>query len=139
MPEDLALLALIEKHRPKPKRKADGGLVPELLKLAAFKPHVKLYRNNVGCLQDRHGNFVTYGLCVGSSDLIGYKSRIITQADVGTRIAQFCAIEVKRPKFIKQREGKETRRQVSFLDQCRAAGAIAVCVRTVEELEAALR
>lgn len=133
MPDDTALLALIARHRPKPRAKTDGGLVPQLLKLAAFKPDVKLWRNNVGALQDRHGNYVTYGLCVGSSDLIGYKSIIITPAMVGQRLAQFVAIEAKAP------SGKLRDRQLLFLEQCRAAGAIAACVRSIEEMEAALR
>lgn len=133
MPEDTNLLALIEKHRPKPRAKADGGLVPQLLKLAAYKPDVKLYRNNTGVLQDRNGRHVTYGLCVGSSDLIGYKSLIITPSMVGQRFAQFVAVEAKAPK------GQLRDKQVLFLEQCRAAGAIAVCVRSVDELEAALR
>ncbi len=133
MPEDARLLALIERYKPKPKRKADGGLVPALLKLAAFKPHVKLYRNNVGTLRDRFGNYVTYGLCNGSGDLIGYRSLIVTQAMVGTRIAQFVSIEAKSAR------GQLRESQRVWMEQCRAAGALAVCVRSVEDLDAALR
>jgi hypothetical protein len=32
---------------------------------------VRLWRNNVGALRDERGRLVTYGLCKGSSDLIG--------------------------------------------------------------------
>lgn len=134
MPEDTALLALIEKHRPKPKPKgAETSLVAALLKRAAFMPTVMLRRNNVGVLKDRNGRYVSYGLGIGSSDLVGYQSVTITQAMVGQRFARFVACEAKAP------SGELRDRQVAFLEQCRAAGAIAVCVRTVEELEEALR
>lgn len=154
MPEDPRLLALLDhyaqrnqhskvqivqreiKRRSPPRRKKKGvetSLVAALLKRVGYLPLVRLWRNNVGCLQDRHGRYVTYGLCVGSSDLIGYKVVTITPAMVGQPIAQFVAIEAKTPK------GGMTDRQSLFLEQCKAAGAVAVCVRSVEEAERALR
>ena len=40
---------------------------------------------------------VAYGLHVGSSDLIGWNSLLITQEHVGRRLAIFSALEVKKP------------------------------------------
>lgn len=80
---------------------------------------VRLWRNNVGVLRDRTGAFVTYGLCPGSSDLIGYKSVTVTQDMVGTRIAIFCALEGKR-----DARSKPTKLQQQFIDVVRQAGGI---------------
>jgi hypothetical protein len=55
----------------------------------------RLFRNNVGRLHDRNGRVVTYGLCVGSSDLIGYVPVTIRPEHVGQTLAVFVAIEAK--------------------------------------------
>ncbi len=90
----------------------------------------KLFRNNVGTLKDRNGTYVTYGLCKGSADLIGWKTVKITQEMVGTEIAQFVAIEVKRP------GGYPTVAQLNFLNAVHRAGGIAnVCHSTSEALD----
>lgn len=71
---------------------------------AAQKRSVYLFRNNVGATITDTGSFVRYGLAndtpamnkaVKSGDLIGFRVRLITQADVGTRIAQFVSRECK--------------------------------------------
>jgi hypothetical protein len=59
--------------------------------------NVRLWRNNNGVLQDKHGGYVQFGLAPGSHDLIGLKSVVITPQMVGQRIAQFVSIEVKDP------------------------------------------
>ena len=51
--------------------------------------NARLFRNNVGVLTDARGQHVTYGLCVGSSDLIGDYPL--------DGVAVFMAVEVKRP------------------------------------------
>lgn len=88
---------------------------------------VRLWRNNVGVLQDRTGGFVTYGLCPGSSDLIGYKSVVITNDMVGMRVAVFCALEGKR-----DRRTKPTRMQQDFINLVISAGGIAGVFTDVE-------
>lgn len=50
-------------------------------------PFVRLYRNNVGTLNDRNGTPVSYGLALGSADTIG----IVAPA------GRFLSIEWKRP------------------------------------------
>lgn len=72
---------------------------------AAQRRNVYLFRNNVGAGTLDNGSFVRWGLAndseamnkaVKSADLIGFRDRLITQADVGTHIAQFVSREVKR-------------------------------------------
>jgi hypothetical protein len=39
----------------------------------------RLFRNNVGKLQDKNGRWVAFGLCKGSADLIGiHKGRLLS-------------------------------------------------------------
>ncbi len=128
LPEDLYLQKLIAHHTPKPKRKTDDGLVPKLIE-RALELGARLYRNNVGTLRDRFGHYVTYGLCVGSSDLIGYTKRVIQPQDVGRTVAVFTAIEAKSA------SGRASDRQVAFVERVRADGGIAQIVRSVQELE----
>lgn len=133
MPEDDRLKALIALHTPLPKRKSnDGGILPALIKRAS-ELGAKLWRNNVGTLQDRHGNYVSYGLCVGSSDLIGYTQVLITPDMIGRVVAVFTAIEAKAAR------GTATDRQVAFVGKVRADGGIAQIVRSVQELEYTLK
>ena len=69
------------------------------------------------------GRRIRFGLCDGSSDLIGWRSLRITSEMVGQSIAQFCACEVKT-------EGVAmTREQINFLAQVRKAGGFSTIVR----------
>lgn len=69
-----------------------------------------IFRNNVGqawagkskrlssgdvLIQDPYP--ISFGLCTGSSDLIGYTSVVITPEMLGKKVAIFTALEVKRP------------------------------------------
>jgi hypothetical protein len=73
----------------------------------------------------RQGRPLHAGLCVGSSDLIGYR-----QVD---GIAQFVALEVKSA------TGRATKEQVQFLDHIQAAGGLAGIARSVDDAAAILR
>jgi hypothetical protein len=88
----------------------------------------RLYRNNVGRLQAKTGQWVQYGLCVGSSDLIGWRTRVVTPDMVGQPIAQFVAVEVKTD------TGTLTEEQIAFLATVRLAGGVAMMVRSEGEL-----
>lgn len=68
------------------------------LQLARLKLSEKgetLWRNSVGQYTDTNGHVIRYGLCVGSSDLIGFRPVLITPEMAGIIIAQFVAREVK--------------------------------------------
>ncbi len=108
--------------------------------LTLSKGAARLFRNNVGSawqgkffyrpdesIQIVRPQRVTYGLCEGSSDLIGWRSRIITEEDVGKRFAQFVAIEVKSP------TGSVSKTQRAFVDAVKNAGGIAGIARSVPD------
>ena len=84
-------------------------------------PRVILWRNDVGSVERKLPNGRTihtrYGLCVGSSDLIG----ILRPS------GRFIAIELKTE------TGRPTEEQVLFLDLVRRAGGFACIVRSVDE------
>ena len=91
---------------------------------------VRLWRNNVGVAMYPDGSRVVYGLCPGSSDLIGYRTVEVTPAMVGQRVAVFVAVEVKAP------GGRLTAEQAHFLATVTAAGGIGVEARSAEQAAA---
>jgi hypothetical protein len=117
--------------------------------LACGSGDVRLWRNNVGTgwagqatkvtpgnlravsqalrpgdVVIRQGRPLHAGLCVGSSDLIGYR-----QVD---GVAQFVALEVKSP------TGRATKEQTQFLEHINGAGGCAGIVRSVEDAHTVL-
>jgi hypothetical protein len=78
-----------------------------------------------GDLVVRNARPLHAGLCVGSSDLIGYRR-------VGN-LAQFVALEVKSA------TGRATPEQTRFLDHISSAGGCAAVVRSVADADAVLR
>lgn len=87
-----------------------------MVRLEASQKGVKLFRNNVGALQDKTGRLVRYGLAndsqqmnevIKSHDLIGWRRRLIEPWMVGHVIAQFTAREVKAPGWQYTGEGRE--------------------------------
>ena len=125
-------------------------VIQQQILLAHGSGSVRLWRNNVGTgwagqatkvtggnlravsqalrpgdVVIRQGRPLHAGLCVGSSDLIGYR-----QVD---GIAQFVALEVKSA------TGRATKEQVQFLDHIQAAGGLAGIARSVDDAAAILR
>lgn len=98
--------------------------------LAASKiPGVRLFRNNTGF--DATAK-VRYGLCVGSSDLIGWKTITIEPKHVGQRVAIFVALEVKTE------SGRPTKDQLNFIDVVDNSGGHAGIVRSAKDAEVLL-
>lgn len=106
---------------------------------------VRLFRNNTGTawmgpyLFDGSGAViitrptrVAFGLVAGSSDLIGWRTRIITQDMVGKKVAQFVAVEVKSP------NGKPSDSQKNFLAAAKAAGALCGVAKSEDDVVAIL-
>jgi hypothetical protein len=117
--------------------------------LACGSGNVRLWRNNVGTgwagqatkvtpgnlraiaaglrpgdVVIRQGRPLHAGLCVGSSDLIGYR--------VVDRVAQFVALEVKSA------TGRPTAQQTQFLEHINDVGGCAGIVRSVEDAHTVL-
>jgi len=89
--------------------------------IALSKAGATVWRQNTGALQDKSGRLVRYGLCVGSSDVIGICPD-----------GRFLAIEVKA------QGGRVTPEQVKFLDAVKAKGGRAGVARCVEDAIAIL-
>ena len=89
-----------------------------------------LWRNNRGSVELDGGKRLTYGVGPnGASDLIGFRTIVVTQAMVGKRIAQFVAVECKAP------GAEPSDDQISFIDRIQAAGGIAGIARSVRDAE----
>ena len=92
---------------------------------------IVLWRNNRGVAKQGSVT-VRYGVGPnGASDLIGYRTVTITADMVGQRIAQFAAVEVKKP------GGRVAPEQHKFVDAINRAGGIACiadCVGKVEDI-----
>lgn len=90
-------------------------------------PNCTIFRNNTGRLKTDTGRVVTFGLTVGSSDLIGWTTATITPDMVGQKVAIFTAIEVKTEK------GKVKEQQEKFINNVINSGGIAKVVRSPDE------
>lgn len=97
--------------------------IMQRVQLDASRNGYTLFRNNVGQLLDGRGVPIRYGLCPGSSDLIGWRPLTITADMLGATVAQFVAVEVKTP------TGKPTAQQIQFLESVAQAGGVAVIAR----------
>ena len=103
--------------------------IQQRIRLACGRGAVRLWRNNTGALVDQQGRFVRFGLCKGSSDLIGLRSLEVTPELVGQRLAQFVALEVKAAQGVLSPE------QRAFLRLLMQLGGGAAACRSVEEAE----
>lgn len=72
------------------------------------------------------------GLAVGSGDLIGWRSTVISDAHVGQTLSRFVSLELKTPR------GRVRPEQRQWADVVSAHGGIAGIVRSVEEAQALL-
>lgn len=115
--------------------------------LAAADRGVVLMRNNVGNgyvgrlvrqlptgdVVLRDWRRVQFGLCPGSSDLIGWRTVTVTPEMVGERLAQFVAIEAKTDRV------RVTPGQRDFLHAVDAGGGLALVARSVQDALDALK
>lgn len=110
--------------------------------LAASAQGYTLFRNNVGVgwqgdatrLTDgsvliRNPRPLHAGLCVGSSDLIGWRPILVGPEHLGATIAQFVGVEVKTPR------GRESTAQRTFRRVVSTAGGLALVARGPGDLD----
>ena len=107
--------------------------IQQNIRLTCSTGATRLFRNNTGTLKDQHGRPVSFGLCKGSADLIGWRTVTVTPEMVGTQVAVFASIEVKTA------AGRLRPEQQQWLDAVQAAGGIAGVARSVSDAEALLR
>ena len=87
----------------------------------------RLFRNVVTSATVGNGQHIRCGLCVGSSDLIGWTTRTIRPEDVGKKVAVFTAAEIKT------KTGRLSPAQKRFLEAVSKAGGVALVVRGDDE------
>lgn len=95
--------------------------IQRLIMLALSEAGCVIWRNNVGVLKNSAGIPIKFGLCVGSSDLVGIAPG-----------GQFLAVEIKTP------TGRATPEQLRFIDAVRKRGGIAGIARSPGEALALL-
>ncbi len=105
--------------KPKAPKLLERDVKDALMKLIRWP--VKLYNNPRGGGKMASGNFMKFGLGDGASDLIGWRTVVITPDMVGKRFAQFVACELKRPGG-----GVVTDDQMLFLTDLANAGGLAI-------------
>ena len=93
-----------------------------------------LFKNNVGKLRDDKGNIVSFGLCKGSSDLIGWTPVIITPEMVGKKLAVFTAVEVKKNKFGKYRATEDQKHFITAVKNNGGMAGVADCKLDLERI-----
>ena len=106
--------------------KEENTVQKSALEYGEVEPSCTWFRNNTGALRVGR-RFVKFGLCKGSSDIIGYTSVKITPAMVGKNVAVFTAIEIKKPG-----EKKATVEQEDFVLNVREAGGIGFVADTLD-------
>jgi hypothetical protein len=106
--------------------------IQQHIRLTCSTGSTRLFRNNTGTLRDQHGRPVSFGLCKGSADLIGWRTVTITPEMVGQQVAVFTSIEVKAA------SGRLRPEQRQWLDAVQAAGGIAGVARSVDDARALL-
>ena len=106
--------------------------IQQRIRLACGRGSVRLWRNNTGALVDQQGRFVRFGLCKGSSDLIGLRSLEITPELVGLRLAQFVALEIKTV------SGTVSPEQRAFLQLVQQLGGLGAVCRSIAQAQAVL-
>lgn len=97
----------------------------------------RVWRNNVGAMQDAAGRVVRYGLAnesaqmndrIKSGDLIGIRPVLITADMVGQTIGQFVSIECKREDWYPVASDKRYAAQVKWAEHVRGWGGLALIV-----------
>jgi len=104
--------------------KEENTIQGDTLDYLDARPDARGWRNNVGAIR-KGKRFIRYGLCKGSSDIIGLVEVKITKEKVGKRVAVFTGIELKT------KDGKATDEQRTFLGDIVRSGGIGILATSV--------
>lgn len=108
---------------------AERNILADARLHVAKDEHLRLFRNNTGAFYDDKSNrMIRYGLCTGSSDLIGWRTIIVTPEMVGRKLAVFIGAECKA------KYAYPTPDQRVFISQLKAMGGYAGIFRSGEQL-----
>lgn len=120
------------------------SVVQQEIQIAAGFEGCSLMRNNSGAFKDETGRMVRYGLGnvskqqsehIKSSDLIGFKTIMITPEMVGQKVAVFTAIEVKKQGWKYNPNDKREAAQFNFMNWVVTMGGIAGFASSVDEFK----
>lgn len=115
--------------------------IRKAIQLACSKGESRLFRNQVGeawqgrCYRTAEGVLVrdprrvNFGLCVGSADLVGWRTVTITPDMVGQRVAVFASVEVKTTR------GRYAAGQREWAEQVVLAGGLAGFAKNTAEAD----
>ena len=113
---------------------AERDVSKQIQDVAKQFDNVKLWRNNRGQVMLDNGARIAYGVGPnGASDFIGYRRITITADMVGQSIAQFLAVEAKRP------GAKPRPEQSEFIERINQDGGRAGVATSPEEALRILR
>lgn len=121
----------------------------DLIQIQARHHNSTLMRNNSGCLENKYGTPVRYGLgnvskkhntTFKSSDLIGITKVLITKEMVGQTLGVFTAVEVKDEKWNpdKKLDARETA-QNNFINWVKLNGGYAGFCNAAEKVKNILK
>ncbi len=111
---------------------SEAEILKQCLEFLSYLPGVVAWRCNSGAVVGEHNGkrrFVKFSSAKGLSDIIG----VIRMACGARTIGRFLAVECKAEK------GKLTPDQANFLASIELIGGLALCVRSVDELDQGLR
>jgi hypothetical protein len=110
-----------EQRSDQPVTMTEAQLTAAILDALSRSGRGMFFRNNTGKLQDARGRWVTFGLGVGSPDIVGISS------DGPGGVGRFVGIEIKTE------TGRVSPEQAAWLGAARKAGALVGVVRSVRE------
>jgi VRR-NUC domain len=102
------------------------------IQMEASRLGARLFRNQTGKYLLADGRWLSSGLAVGSSDLIGWITRPAGLFAPDAMVAQFVGCEVKTAM------GRTSKEQAAFIECVARAGGIAGVCRSPEDLRALL-
>lgn len=113
-------VGLVQNNRIGIKEAVKESDLTRAIQIALSSEGARMFRNETGSYKSPSGQWVSYGLVRGSSDLIGWSAN-----------GRFVAVEVKVPGAKTKKKRLEEQR--NFIDQVNQAGGIGFFAESVEE------